>query len=80
MILFHSESSHLPTWPAAQFFFCIQPAQEQGETPLLDNRRIIAELDPEIVREFERRVSFTSATSRGDRCLVAGLLQDRGSR
>jgi alpha-ketoglutarate-dependent taurine dioxygenase len=55
MILFHSESSHLPTWPLRQFFFCIQPAQEQGETPLLDNRRIISELDPEIVREFEEK-------------------------
>ncbi len=54
-ILFHSESSHLPKWPLRQFFFCIQPAQEQGETPLLDNRRVAAELDAEIVGEFEER-------------------------
>jgi alpha-ketoglutarate-dependent taurine dioxygenase len=54
-ILFHSESSHLPKWPLRQFFFCIQPAQEQGETPLLDNRRVAQELDPEIVRDFEEK-------------------------
>lgn len=54
-ILFHSESSHLPKWPMRQFFFCIQPAQEQGETPLLDNRRVAQELDQEIVREFEEK-------------------------
>ena len=55
MILFHSESSHLPKWPLRQFFFCIRPAEEQGETPLLDNRRIVHELDGEIVRDFEEK-------------------------
>jgi alpha-ketoglutarate-dependent taurine dioxygenase len=55
MILFHSESSHLPKWPLRQFFFCIQPAETQGETPLLDNRRVVEALDPEIVREFEEK-------------------------
>jgi alpha-ketoglutarate-dependent taurine dioxygenase len=55
MILFHSESSHLPKWPLRQFFFCIQPADEQGETPLLDNRRVVEALDPGIVKEFEEK-------------------------
>jgi alpha-ketoglutarate-dependent taurine dioxygenase len=55
MILFHSESSHLPKWPLRQFFFCIQPADEQGETPLLDNRLVVERLDPEIVKEFEEK-------------------------
>jgi alpha-ketoglutarate-dependent taurine dioxygenase len=54
-ILFHSESSHLPTWPLRQFFFCIQPAETQGETPLVDNRRVVEELDADIVREFEEK-------------------------
>jgi alpha-ketoglutarate-dependent taurine dioxygenase len=55
MILFHSESSHLPKWPLRQFFFCITPAQEQGETPLLDNRRVLERLDAGIVRAFEEK-------------------------
>ena len=54
-ILFHSESSHLPKWPLRQFFFCIQPASEQGETPLLDNREVAERLDPEIVKAFEEK-------------------------
>jgi alpha-ketoglutarate-dependent taurine dioxygenase len=55
MILFHSESSHLPKWPLRQFFFCIQPAADQGETPLLDNRDVVEKLDPEIVNQFEEK-------------------------
>ena len=54
-ILFHNESSHLPTWPLRQFFFCITPAQEQGETPLLDCRLVAERLDPGILSEFETK-------------------------
>src|SRR5256885_11429796 len=32
MILFHNESSHLPEWPLRQFFFCVIPAEDRGET------------------------------------------------
>ena len=38
-ILFHNESSHLPQWPLRQFFFCVIPAADRGQTPLLDCRR-----------------------------------------
>jgi alpha-ketoglutarate-dependent taurine dioxygenase len=55
MILFHNESSHLSSWPLRQFFYCVKPSEEQGETPLLDCREVYEKLDPEIVAEFERR-------------------------
>jgi alpha-ketoglutarate-dependent taurine dioxygenase len=55
MILFHNESSHLPTWPLRQFFFCMIPAQEQGTTPLLDCRLVAEKLDPEILAQFEEK-------------------------
>jgi len=54
-ILFHNESSHLPTWPLRQFFFCAVPAAEGGETPLLDCREAYRELEPELREEFERK-------------------------
>src|SRR5437762_1948156 len=54
-ILFHNESSHLPSWPMRQFFFCIIPAQERGETPLLDCRRVAERLDPALLAEFEEK-------------------------
>ena len=46
MILFHNESSHLPTWPMRQFFFCVIPSETGGTTPLLD---------PAIREEFETK-------------------------
>jgi hypothetical protein len=55
MILFHNESSHLSSWPLRQFFFCIVPSREQGETPLLDCRAVCDALDPEILEEFARK-------------------------
>ncbi|HEY9874102.1 MAG TPA: amino acid adenylation domain-containing protein, partial [Candidatus Obscuribacterales bacterium] len=32
-ILFHNESSHMHRWPMKIWFYCVQPAQERGETP-----------------------------------------------
>ena len=55
MILFHNESSHLPKWPLRQFFFCAIPAQQQGETPLLDCRLVAERLDSETLSEFEAK-------------------------
>jgi len=54
-ILFHNESSHLPTWPMKQFFFCITPAAEGGATPLYDGRVVLSMLDPEVVQAFEEK-------------------------
>jgi alpha-ketoglutarate-dependent taurine dioxygenase len=55
MILFHNESSHLSSWPLRQFFFCITPAPDRGETPLLDCRKVFDALDPEIRDEFAEK-------------------------
>jgi alpha-ketoglutarate-dependent taurine dioxygenase len=55
MILFHNESSHLPTWPLRQFFFCVIPSADRGTTPLLDCREVYKALDPEILDQFERK-------------------------
>lgn len=55
MILFHNESSHLASWPLRQFFFCITPAPDRGETPLLDCREVYQALDPELRDEFAKK-------------------------
>ena len=54
-IHFHNESSHLSTWPLRIFFNCAIAAKEGGETPILDCRRIYAELDQSVVSEFETK-------------------------
>ena len=55
MILFHNESSHLPTWPLRQFFFCVIPSETGGTTPLLDSRAVYQALDPARPRASSRR-------------------------
>jgi alpha-ketoglutarate-dependent taurine dioxygenase len=55
MILFHNESSHFSSWPLRQFFFCVVPSEQQGETPLLDCREVYEKLDREIVEAFESK-------------------------
>jgi alpha-ketoglutarate-dependent taurine dioxygenase len=55
MILFHNESSHLSSWPLRQFFFCVTPAPDRGETPLIDCRTICQAMDPELLDEFDRK-------------------------
>ncbi|ODT45361.1 MAG: non-ribosomal peptide synthetase, partial [Nitrospira sp. SCN 59-13] len=47
-ILFHNESSHMHRWPQKQFFFCIQAAQEGGQTPIVDGRLMLKGLGPEL--------------------------------
>jgi alpha-ketoglutarate-dependent taurine dioxygenase len=55
MILFHNESSHLPTWPMRQFFFCVVPSETGGTTPLLDSRAVYNALDPALREQFETK-------------------------
>jgi alpha-ketoglutarate-dependent taurine dioxygenase len=55
MILFHNESSHFSSWPTRQFFFCVLPSAERGESPLLDCREVYEKLDREIVEAFESK-------------------------
>ncbi|HSL84274.1 MAG TPA: TauD/TfdA family dioxygenase, partial [Thermoanaerobaculia bacterium] len=54
-ILFHNESSHLFRWPTRQFFYCVQPSETGGETPIVDGRRMLAALPADLVEDFARR-------------------------
>jgi len=58
-ILFHNESSHLQRWPMKIWFFCVQPAQQGGETPIVDCRKVYEALDPKIRERFaEKKVMY----------------------
>jgi amino acid adenylation domain-containing protein len=54
-ILFHNESSHLHQWPLKIWFFCVQPAQQGGETPIVDCRRVYQMLNPKLQERFEKK-------------------------
>jgi Taurine catabolism dioxygenase TauD, TfdA family len=51
----HNELSYVRTWPGRVFFGCITPAATGGETPLVDVRRTLARIAPDVADEFRRR-------------------------
>ncbi|HLO87425.1 MAG TPA: TauD/TfdA family dioxygenase [Nostocaceae cyanobacterium] len=51
-IFLHSENSYAASWPLKIFFHCVTPAQEGGETPIADTRRLFTNLDPKICDRF----------------------------
>ena len=54
-ILYHSESSHLHSWPRKINFFCVKVATEGGCTPVVDLRVVYRDLDPAIRQQFEEK-------------------------
>jgi alpha-ketoglutarate-dependent taurine dioxygenase len=54
-ILWHSENSFCPRWPMRLWFYCGLPAQQGGETPIVDNRLLLERLDPEVREKFRSR-------------------------
>lgn len=54
-ILFHNESSHMHCWPLKIWFFCVQPALQGGETPIVDCRKVYQLLDPKLRSRFEQK-------------------------
>ena len=51
-ILFHNESSHLSSWPIKQWFFCQQPSEVGGTTPIVDCRKIYQDIPEHILDLF----------------------------
>jgi alpha-ketoglutarate-dependent taurine dioxygenase len=51
-IFLHNENSYQNNWPLKIFFFCQTPAEEGGETPIADCRRVLQRIDPEIIERF----------------------------
>lgn len=47
-IFLHNENSYAHTWPLKIFFFCITPANEGGETPIADVRRVFSRIRPAV--------------------------------
>ncbi|MGL4623010.1 MAG: amino acid adenylation domain-containing protein [Chroococcidiopsis sp.] len=54
-ILFHNESSHLHQYPLKIWFFCVQPAQQGGETPIVNCHQVYQLLDPKLRSRLEQK-------------------------
>jgi len=51
-LLWHNENSFNLRWPMKILFGCARPADEGGDTPIVDSRRVFEELNPELRRRF----------------------------
>ncbi|MEM8720427.1 MAG: TauD/TfdA family dioxygenase [Cyanobacteria bacterium P01_G01_bin.39] len=54
-ILFHNESSHLHCYPQKIWFFCMQPAEVGGETPIVDCRQVYQLLNPKVRAKLQQK-------------------------
>ncbi|HKX28617.1 MAG TPA: TauD/TfdA family dioxygenase [Blastocatellia bacterium] len=48
----HHEMSYSHNWPTKLWFFCVQPAQQGGSTPIANDREVINLIDPKIKERF----------------------------
>lgn len=53
-IQFHNEYSYSAAWPLRLFFFCAQPPERGGETPIADSRRVLERISDATRARFER--------------------------
>lgn len=58
-ISLHNENSYSRNWAMKLFFLCVTPADERGETPIADSRRVFERIDEEVRRRFiEKKVMY----------------------
>jgi alpha-ketoglutarate-dependent taurine dioxygenase len=48
----HHEMSYSHNWPTKIWFYCDQPAQQGGETPIANDRKVFNMIDPKIKERF----------------------------
>jgi alpha-ketoglutarate-dependent taurine dioxygenase len=51
-IALHNELTYVTSWPTKIIFFCVTPAEQGGETPIADVRRVYKRIPPDIVSRF----------------------------
>jgi len=58
-ILMHNESSYASSWPRKIWFYCVEAADQGGETPIADSRKVYQMLDDHIIQKFtEKKVMY----------------------
>ncbi len=51
-IFMHNENSYSYVWPLKLFFCCVQPAEQGGETPIADVRKVLQHISPATRQRF----------------------------
>ena len=58
-LLWHNENSFNLRWPMKIWFCCLVPAQQGGETPIVDSRKVFQALNPRLRQRFiEKQVMY----------------------
>jgi alpha-ketoglutarate-dependent taurine dioxygenase len=55
IIRMHNESSYSRVWGKKIVFCCIKCAEQGGETPIADSRRVLRDINPELVNKFRSK-------------------------
>jgi alpha-ketoglutarate-dependent taurine dioxygenase len=51
-LLWHNENTFNYRWPQKIWFCCVQPAEQGGETPIVDSRKVYEQMDPSVRERF----------------------------
>jgi len=51
----HHEMAHSHNWPMKIWFFCVEPADRGGATPIANDRKVFPRIDPRIKGRFMRK-------------------------
>jgi len=55
----HNEMAYSRNWPLKIWFFCVKSAEQGGETPIADSRKVFERISPKIKEQFmERKVMY----------------------
>lgn len=58
-IAMHCENSYQKEWPLRIFFLCVQPADQGGETPIADVRRVYGRIEKQVLQRFvDKKVMY----------------------
>lgn len=62
----HHEMSYSHNWPTKIWFFCAQPAQQGGMTPISNDRKVFELIDPSVKKPFlEKKVMYVRNYGQG---------------
>jgi alpha-ketoglutarate-dependent taurine dioxygenase len=51
----HHEMSYSHNWPTKLWFYCVQPAEQRGRTPIASDRKVFGLIDPKIKERFTEK-------------------------
>ena len=55
----HNEMAYSRNWPMKIWFFCVKSAEQGGETPIADSRKVFERINPKIKEQFmEKKVMY----------------------